>query len=74
MTEMLDKLLAAKATMDGAQDNLCQALIMLAAHGHITIVPADERITPKPVIMVPERLYRRIKELVPVAPVKDSAI
>lgn len=65
MTEMLDRLAALKATMDGADDNLCQALIMLAAHGHITIVPQDERVTPRPVIIVPERLYRRIKQLVP---------
>jgi len=72
MTEMIEKLLAAKATMDGAQDNLCQALIMLAAHGHITIVPSDERITPQPVIMVPERIYRRIQQLVPTAP-KETA-
>lgn len=65
MTDMLEKMRAAKATLDGADDNLCQALIMLATHGHVTIIPQDERVTPKPVIIVPERLYRRIQQLVP---------
>ncbi|MFP5078293.1 hypothetical protein ACLE20_13375 [Rhizobium sp. YIM 134829] len=73
MTEMIDKMKAAIATMDGANDNLCRALIALAAHGQITIIPADERLTPKPVIMVPERLYRRIEQLVPTLPKEENA-
>ena len=60
MTDMLEKLKAAKATMDGADDNLCQALMMLAESRHITIIPQPEHLTPKPVIMVPERLYNRM--------------
>lgn len=64
MSDMLERLMAAKATMEGDDDNLCRVLIMLAANRHITLVPQDERLTPKPVILVPQRLYNRINKLI----------
>ncbi|WP_434733720.1 hypothetical protein NL154_05470 [Rhizobium sp. YTUHZ044] len=64
MTDMIEKMRAAMATLEGADDNLCKALIMLASLKHITIIPQDELVTPKPVIIVPKRLYSRINKLI----------
>lgn len=65
MTEMFDKLIEAKAVADGDRDNLLEAIGMLAAHGQITIIPQRNDLTPRPVIMLPQRLYDRMLEIFP---------
>lgn len=63
MTEMLEKLREAKALVDGEQDNLCKALMMLSAAGSITVVPRDDGLLQKPVIMVSKQMYNRMLKL-----------
>lgn len=65
VTDMLDRLIVAKAVVDGEQDNLLEAMAMLAASGHISIIPQSERLTTRPVIMLPQRMYDRMLEIIP---------
>lgn len=61
--EMLARIESAVATLNGADDNLCHALLMLAGSRCITVIPQPDTVTPKPVIMVPQRLYDRMLRL-----------
>lgn len=50
--EMLARIESAVATLNGADDNLCHALLMLAGSRCITVIPQPDTVTPKPVIMI----------------------
>lgn len=63
MTKMLDQLFEAKAVMDGDRDNLLKAMGALAPTGHITIIPRDDQLTSKPVIVLPQRMYDRLRTI-----------
>lgn len=63
MTDMLERMEAAIRTLDGVDDNLCQALLLLAANRSIVVIPQDDRLLPKPTIMVPQRIYNRMLEM-----------
>lgn len=60
MSDMLDRLIEAKAVFDGEHDNLLEAIAMLAATGRISIIPRDDRLTSKPVIVLPQGMYDRM--------------
>ena len=61
----LEKMLAAADIIKTADDNLLKAIASIAASGHINIVPMPTVLLtePKPVIMLPERMYNRMLEL-----------
>lgn len=63
--DMLEKMFAAADMMKAADDNLLKAIASIAASGHINIIsmPIILSTEPKPVIMLPERMYDRIFEL-----------
>lgn len=65
MSGMLDNLMEVKALVDGERDNLLLAMAALASHGQISIIPRDERLTTKPVIVLPQRMYDRMLEIIP---------
>ena len=63
MTDTLDRMIAAMNTLDGLDDNLCEALLLLAGNRSIIVIPQDDRLLPKPTIMVPQRIYNRMIEM-----------
>jgi hypothetical protein len=64
MNDMLQRIKEAQALVDGDRDNLLRAIAAIAAHGGISIIPRDERLTGKPVIVLPERMYDRLKQII----------
>lgn len=64
MNDMLDRIKEAKALVDGDRDNLLRAIAAIAAHGGISIIPRDEMLTTKPVIVLPQRMYDRLAQIV----------
>lgn len=64
MNDMLQRIKEAQALVDGDRDNLLRAIAAIAAHGGISIIPRDERLTVKPVIVLPERMYDRLKQII----------
>lgn len=71
MSDMMDKLMEAKAVVDGERDNLLQAIAMLSAAGQISIVPQNNNLTSRPVIMLPQRMYDRLVEITSVQSKED---
>jgi len=63
MTDMIARIETAVATLKDVEDNLCHVLLMLAGSRCITVIPQPDTVTPKPVIMVPQRLYGRMLRL-----------
>ena len=63
MSDMLDKLQKAMAIVNGEQDNLCKALMVLSASKAITILPRSDALIQKPVIVVPQQMYDRMIKL-----------
>lgn len=64
MPDMLERLKEAKALVDGERDNLLQAIAAIAAHGGISIIPHPDQLTTKPVIILPQRMYDRLAEII----------
>lgn len=64
MTDMLERLKEAQALAEGDRDNLLKAIAAIAAHGRISIIPRSEILTTKPVIILPERMYDRLLEII----------
>lgn len=63
MVDMLERIKEAKALVDGERDNLLKAIMAIAAHGGISIIPRDDNLTTKPVIILPQRMYDRLVEI-----------
>jgi hypothetical protein len=63
--DMIEKMLAAVDLMKTADDNLLKAIASIAYSGHINVVPMPTILStePKPVIMLPERMYNRMLDL-----------
>jgi hypothetical protein len=63
--DMLKQMHEAVDLMKSADDNLLHALASIAYSGHINIIPMPTVLTtePKPVIMLPERMYNRMLDL-----------
>ena len=64
MNDMLERIKEAQAIVDGDRDNLLRAIAAIAAHGGISIIPRDEMLTTKPVIVLPQRMYDRLAQIV----------
>lgn len=64
MNDMLERIKEAQALVDGDRDNLLRAIAAIAAHGGISIIPRDDGLTTKPVIVLPERMYDRMKQII----------
>jgi hypothetical protein len=63
--DMIEKMLAAVDLMKTADDNLLKSIASIAASGHINVIPMPTILStePRPVIMLPERMYDRMFEL-----------
>lgn len=64
MSDMLERIKEAQALVDGDRDNLLRAIAAIAAHGGISIIPRDELLTTKPVIVLPQCMYDRLAQIV----------
>lgn len=64
MADILEQMKEAQAVADGDRDNLLRAIAAIAAHGGISIIPRDEYLTTKPVIVLPQRMYDRLSEII----------
>lgn len=62
--EMIERIKAAQSLISGEQDNLLRAIAAIAAHGGISIIPRDEALTTKPVIVLPQRMYDRLLRII----------
>ncbi|MAM24009.1 MAG: hypothetical protein CML55_01315 [Rhodobacteraceae bacterium] len=72
MNDMLERIREAQALINGERDNLLKAIAAIAAHGGASIIPRDDRLTTKPVIVLPQRMYDRLLELYGTGP-EDAA-
>lgn len=71
--DVLERMYAAADQMKEQDDNLLKAIAMLAATGHMTIVPGGSMMFgTKPVIMLPDHMYQRMEELFPAKPPAPS--
>ncbi len=70
--DILERMYATADQMKEQDDNLLKAIAMLAASGHMTIVPGSMQFGSRPVIMLPDRMYQRMEELFPAKPPAPS--
>ena len=68
MNDMIERIREAQALMDGERDSLLRAIAAIAAHGGISIIPRDENLTTRPVIVLPQRMYDRLAQIVAADP------
>jgi len=71
-TEILQNMIAAADKMKTANDNLLQAIGMIAASGQITVIPNDIGWS-KPVIHLPKPMYERMLEIFPKCPLGEQS-
>lgn len=64
MSDMLDRIREEQALANGDRDNLLRAIAAIAAHGGISIIPRDEILTTEPVIVLPQRMYDRLAQII----------
>lgn len=64
---LIAQMMAAADTLRSADDNLLRAIAMIAAGGKIQVAPTGQLFgrEAKPLILLPERMYDRLLELVP---------
>ncbi|MFS2326643.1 hypothetical protein U2P60_14705 [Brucella sp. H1_1004] len=70
--EILQNMMAAADKMKTANDNLLQAIGMIAATGQITVIPNDIGWS-KPVIHLPKAMYERMLEIFPTSPLGEQS-
>lgn len=61
--DIIEQIRRAQEIVEGSQDNLCRALMAIASYGSITIIPRDENLVNRPVIIVPKQMYDRMLKL-----------
>ena len=70
--EILQNMMAAADKIKTANDNLLQAIGMIAATGQITVIPNDIGWS-KPVIHLPKPMYERMLEIFPTSPLGEQS-
>jgi len=62
MNDMLDRVKEAQAIADGERDNLLDAIAALVVAGQMTVMPRNDNMIHKPVILLSKRMYDRLLE------------
>lgn len=62
MNDMLERLKEAQDIVDGERDNLLEAIAALVVAGQMTVMPRNDKLIHKPVILLPQRMYDRLLE------------